>query len=52
LPRRLLQEAMVLRLSVGSVFEIAYSLGFKRVTHFNNFFKKHTETSPLKFRKV
>ncbi|MEQ8686978.1 MAG: helix-turn-helix transcriptional regulator [Imperialibacter sp.] len=50
---RLLQEAMVLlRHSAWSVSEIAYSLGFKEVTHFNNFFKKHTDTSPLKFRKV
>jgi AraC-like DNA-binding protein len=25
-------------------------LGFAEVTHFNNFFKKHVELSPLKFR--
>jgi AraC-like DNA-binding protein len=27
-------------------------LGFSEVTHFNNFFKKHVEVSPLKFRNV
>jgi AraC family transcriptional regulator, transcriptional activator of pobA len=50
---RILQESKVLlRHSAWSVSEIAFALGFKEVTHFNNFFKKHTETSPLKFRKV
>jgi AraC-like DNA-binding protein len=32
------------------VADISYSLGFQEVTHFNNFFKKHTQVSPLKFR--
>ncbi len=32
--------------------EIAYALGFTEVTHFNNFFKKHVELSPLQFRNV
>jgi AraC-like DNA-binding protein len=27
-------------------------LGFTEVTHFNNFFKKHVELSPLKFRNI
>jgi YesN/AraC family two-component response regulator len=27
-------------------------LGFNEVTHFNNFFKKHTATSPSKFRNI
>lgn len=50
---RILQEAKVLlRHSAWNVSEIAYALGFKEVTHFNNFFKKHTHTSPLKFRNV
>lgn len=50
---RILQESKILlRHSVWSVSEIAYSLGFTEVTHFNNFFKKHVQTSPLKFRNV
>ncbi|ULQ55236.1 helix-turn-helix transcriptional regulator [Flavihumibacter rivuli] len=48
---RLLQEAKILlKHSTWNVSEIAYSLGFSEVTHFNNFFKKHMGTSPLKFR--
>jgi len=50
---RLLQESKILlRHSTWSVSEIAYALGFKEITHFNNFFKKHVQTSPLKFRNV
>lgn len=50
---RILQESKILlRHSAWSVTEIAYSLGFTEVTHFNNFFKKHVQTSPLKFRNV
>lgn len=49
---RLLQEAKImLRHSNWNVSEIAYSLGFSEVSHFNNFFKKHTGTSPSAFRK-
>ena len=49
---RLLQEAKsLLKHSAWSVSEIAYALGFTEVTHFNNFFKKHTQLSPLTFRK-
>jgi AraC-like DNA-binding protein len=48
---RFVQEAKVLlKHSKWNVGEIAYALGFTEVTHFNNFFKKHVETSPLKFR--
>jgi AraC-like DNA-binding protein len=48
---RILQEAKVLlKYSVWSVSEIAYALGFTETTHFNNFFKKYVQTSPLKFR--
>jgi len=48
---RILQEAKImLRHSNWSVAEIAYALGFTEVTHFNNFFKKHVQTSPTKFR--
>ena len=50
---RFLQEAKVLlKHSAWSVSEIAYALGFTEVTHFNNFFKKHVQISPLKFRNV
>lgn len=50
---RILQEAKVLlKHSAWTVSEIAYVLGFKEVTHFNNFFKKHVALSPLQFRNV
>ncbi len=50
---RILQESKILlKHSAWSVSEIAYSLGFNEVTHFNNFFKKNVQTSPLKFRNV
>ncbi len=50
---RILQESKILlKHSNWSVAEIAYSLGFAEVTHFNNFFKKHVQVSPLKFRNV
>ena len=49
---RLLQEAKImLKQSQWNVSEIAYALGFTEVTHFNNFFKKHINVSPVKFRK-
>ncbi len=48
---RVLQEAKILlKHSAWSVSEISYTLGYKEVTHFNNFFKKHMAISPLKFR--
>ena len=48
---RVVQESKILlRHSAWSVSEVAYALGFTEVTHFNNFFKKHTQLSPLKFR--
>ena len=50
---RLLQESKImLKHSNWNVSEIAYALGFTEVTHFNNFFKKHTLGSPSKFRNV
>jgi len=50
---RILQESKILlKHSNWSVAEIAYALGFTEVTHFNNFFKKHVQLSPLKFRNV
>jgi AraC family transcriptional regulator, transcriptional activator of pobA len=48
---RILQEAKImLKHSNWNISEIAYALGFTEVTHFNNFFKKHTQGSPSKFR--
>lgn len=48
---RVLQEAKILlKHSVWSVSEIAFALGFTEVTHFNNFFKKYVQISPLKYR--
>lgn len=48
---RLLQEAKnLLANSYMNISEIAYALGFSEATHFNNFFKKHTQLSPSKFR--
>lgn len=50
---RILQEAKILlKHSPWNVTEIAYALGFTELTHFNNFFKKHVQISPLKFRNV
>ena len=50
---RILQEAKILlKHSHWAVSEVAFALGFKEVTHFNNFFKKNTRLSPLKFRNI
>jgi AraC family transcriptional activator of pobA len=50
---RILQESKILlKHSAWSVSEIAYSLGFTEVTHFNNFFKKQVQLRPLKFRNI
>jgi AraC family transcriptional activator of pobA len=50
---RILQESKILlKHSKWNVSEIAYALGFNEVTHFNNFFKKHVDLSPLKFRNI
>ena len=50
---RVLQEAKILlKHSPWNVSEIAFALGFSETTHFNNFFKKHVQLSPLKFRNV
>lgn len=49
---RLLQESKILlKQSKWNVSEIAYSLGFNEVTHFNNFFKKSMNQSPTQFRR-
>lgn len=50
---QILQEAKVLlKYSNWNVSEVAYSLGFTEVTHFNNFSKKQLNQSPTQFRKV
>jgi AraC-like DNA-binding protein len=50
---RILRESKILlKHSAWNVSEIAYALGFTETTHFNNFFKKHVQLSPLKFRNV
>lgn len=33
-----------------NISEIGYTLGFEQPSHFNNFFKKHTDSTPLQFR--
>ncbi|MCP9755486.1 AraC family transcriptional regulator [Lacihabitans sp. CCS-44] len=49
---RVLQEAKImLKHSKWNISEVAYALGFVEVTHFNNFFKKHMDISPSRFRK-
>lgn len=49
---RLVQESKtLLKHSTWNISEIAHALGFLETTHFNNFFKKHIQISPLKFRK-
>lgn len=49
---RLIQEARVLlSQSHWNVTEIGYALGFREVSHFNNFFRKHTGMSPVKYRR-
>ncbi|MDQ1095354.1 MULTISPECIES: helix-turn-helix domain-containing protein [Chryseobacterium] len=50
---RLLQEAKILLWHTEwNVSEIAYSLGFKEAAHFNNFFRKHLQMTPVRFREM
>ncbi len=50
---RILHEAQnLIKFTNWNFSEIAYSLGFKEVTHFNNFFKKSTGLSPSQFRSL
>jgi AraC-like DNA-binding protein len=50
---RILQESKILlKHSNWNISEIADALAFTEVTHFNNFFKKHVQLSPGKFRNV
>lgn len=41
----------LLKNSSFSVKEIAYKLGYGEPTHFNRFFKKHQNTTPISYRK-
>ncbi|WP_419803616.1 helix-turn-helix domain-containing protein [Mucilaginibacter sp.] len=48
-----MQEAKILlKQTDWNVSEIAFSLEYTEVTHFNNFFKKHLDTTPTQFRNV
>lgn len=48
---RILQESKILlKQTYWNISEIAFALGFTETTHFNNFFKKHTDLSPSRFR--
>lgn len=50
---RLTGEAKALLLHTNwNIAEISYVLGFEDQAHFNNFFKKQTQSSPSAFRKV
>jgi AraC-like DNA-binding protein len=50
---RLATEAKaLLKYTNWSIAEISYALGFEDQAHFNNFFKKQTNSSPSSFRKV
>lgn len=48
---RLLKEAIILLKHTNwNVSEIAFSLGFKDVSHFHHFFRKQTNATPSKYR--
>jgi AraC-like DNA-binding protein len=48
---RVTQEAkMILKQSDWSITDIADALGFNEASYFNQFFKKQTGISPLKYR--
>lgn len=50
---RIIQEAKILlRHTRWNINEIAYSLGFEYPSYFNNFFRRHTHTTPRTFRNV
>lgn len=50
--KTIIEAKSLLQNSNLSVKEIAYCLGFTDAAHFTNYFKKHTNTSPLTFRKT
>jgi len=48
---RIAEEAKILlKQTQWNVSEIAFALGFDEISHFSNFFKKHTARSPLQYR--
>ena len=50
---RITNEAKaLLKHSNWNISEISYCLGFEEAAHFNNFFKKQTETTPSAFRSI
>lgn len=49
--KRIIQEAKVLlKGTVWSISEIAWTLGFEEANHFSSFFKRHTSFTPRQFR--
>lgn len=50
--RILLEAKILLKHTEWNISEIAFSLGFTEVTHFNNFFKKHLGINPSQFKNV
>lgn len=51
--QKIVEEAKSLLLYTDwDIAQVGYTLGFDEPTHFNNFFKKHTSISPLKFKQV
>lgn len=49
--QKIVEEAKSLLLYTDwDIAEVGYTLGFEEPAHFNNFFKKHAQTSPLKFK--
>ena len=49
--RIVLEAKRILKLSTKSVKEISYELGFEDPSYFSRFFKKHTKSTPIEFRK-
>lgn len=50
---RIVQEAKILlKLTNWHIAEISFALGFEEPSHFNLFFKKHTNGSPTDYRKL
>lgn len=48
--RKAVEAKILLKQSKWNISEIAWSLGFTELSHFNYFFKKYVQTSPGKFR--
>ena len=48
---RVVREAkIILKQTSWNVSEISYCLGFEQLAHFSNFFRKHTQLSPMAYR--